>query len=109
MSENLLNAARNAHRAPVPVVIEDATLANQADPPIDFEAALLKLWAGRKSILLASLAAMLLATIIAFLIPPSFVSAVSFLPPSSSNSSNTSALMGQLSLLSGLEIGRAHV
>ena len=102
MPENLLKEAPNAYRAPVPVVIEDAIPANQADPPIDFEAAALKLWAGRKIILLAGVAAMLLAAILAFLIPPSFVSVVSFLPPSSSSSSNANALMGQLSLLSGL-------
>ena len=102
MPENLLKEAPNAYRAPVPVVIEDAIPANQADPPIDFEAAALKLWAGRKIILLAGIAAMLLAAILAFLIPPSFVSVVSFLPPSSSSSSNANALMGQLSLLSGL-------
>ena len=91
MSETVLNAARNVHRAPVPVVIEDAIPADQADPPIDFEAAVLKLWAGRKTILLAGLGAMLLATIIAFLIPPSFVSVVSFLRRVRQARSNASA------------------
>jgi len=102
MPENLLNAARNAHSSPVPELIEDATPVNPEDPPIDFQAAFLELWAGRKTILLAGLVALLLATIIAFLLPPYFVSVASFLPPSSSSSSGASALMGQLSQLSGL-------
>jgi len=103
MTEGLLNQ----EQAPVTAIPADQratsfTPEGQDEATIDLGAVAIELWAHRKTILLAGLAALLLATLIAFLFPPYFVSVASFVPPSSSNSLGSSVLMGQLSQLSGL-------
>ncbi len=67
---------------------------------VDLGAIAIELWTKRKFILLTALATLLVATLVALLLPPDYVSVASFVPPSPSGSS--SALMGQLSQLSSL-------
>lgn len=103
MAEGLLNH----EHGPVTGIPADPRAASfspeeQGEATIDLGAVATKLWTQRKTILLAGLAVLLLATLIAFLLPPYFVSAASFVPPSSSSSLGSSVLMGQLSQLSGL-------
>jgi uncharacterized protein involved in exopolysaccharide biosynthesis len=57
---------------------------------------------GRRTILIASLAALVLATVIAFVTPLSYTATTSFVPPGSTGSaSNATAVLGQLSALGG--------
>lgn len=63
------------------------------------------LYGSRKTIVLTTLCVFGLATAAAFLIHPKYTSTASFIPPTSSSSSGASALMGQLSQLSGMGAG----
>jgi len=105
MPENLLNASRHAHSTPVPESVDNPMSVDQEEPSINFEAAAIRLWAERRTVMRTGIAALILATVVAFLLPATYVSTASFLPPGSTSGSNASALMGQLSQLSGLGAG----
>ena len=72
---------------------------------VDVGAILRTLYRGRITLFVFMAGACALALTAAFLIPPTYTSIASFLPPSSGGSSATAALAGQLSQLSGISSG----
>jgi len=75
---------------------------SSGDQSVDLRWAVIVLWAQRWIVIRVAASFLVLAIIITFLIQPYYVSVASFLPPSSSGNAGASALMGQLSQLSGL-------
>jgi tyrosine-protein kinase Etk/Wzc len=73
----------------------------EEESSIDYAALLRTLYCGRKTIIVVTLAACVIATAVALLAPRQFTSRASFIPPNNSSAS-VSAFMGQLSQLSGL-------
>jgi tyrosine-protein kinase Etk/Wzc len=74
--------------------------AEEEEESIDFVEIFQTLRRGKKSIYQVSMGCFAIATLIAFLVPLSYTSAVSFIPPNLNNSSSmTSVLAGQLSAL----------
>ena len=55
----------------------------------------------RRRIFVATATALLLATLLAFLLPVNFTATASFIPPGSNNESSAAALMGQLASIGG--------
>ena len=82
--------------------IDDHDRAGEEYASIDYTKVAKTLRGGAKTILAAGLLALIISVLIALLIPVIFTSTASFLPPGSSSSAGASALMGQLSQLSGL-------
>jgi uncharacterized protein involved in exopolysaccharide biosynthesis len=72
----------------------------EEEDPIDLAALLQRLQRGRRTVFAVCISAFAMATIIAFLLPFWYTSAVSFIPPNlGGNSSMASALAGQISAL----------
>lgn len=81
--------------------VEDSIPPGEMETTIDFPAIFKSLREGKKTIVTSALSALVLATVIAFLIPVRYTASASFIPPNS-GMSGASALAGQLSQLSGL-------
>ena len=69
--------------------------------PITLSLILETLYEGRRLILIATLVTVLLATALAFLLPRTYTSTATFIPPGTNNNSGLSAIMGQMSLMGG--------
>jgi tyrosine-protein kinase Etk/Wzc len=59
------------------------------------------LYGGRRVIQIVTLSIFLLAVAITFILPKTYTSSATFIPPGSNNSSGLSAIMGQMSLMGG--------
>ena len=74
----------------------------EASEPFSLQTFLKLLRTNRRSILLSGLAGLVLATVVAFLLPPEYTATASFVPPgANTGSSSAAALMSQLSSIGG--------
>jgi tyrosine-protein kinase Etk/Wzc len=74
----------------------------ELDQPINYGAAALELWGARKKILIVGLGALIVAALIAYLIPPYYTASASFIPPAfgSSTASSMAASLNTLGVSS---------
>ena len=83
-----------------------ASLKEEGERSVDLTALYQVLRRGKKQIALTTAAAFAIAVLVAFILPAEYTSSVSFIPPSgSSSSAMASAILGQLPMLAGSELG----
>jgi tyrosine-protein kinase Etk/Wzc len=95
-----------ANRAPtsveastaLPAASPRSSAVDEPDAAIDFEAVALELWAERRIVVRAGTGALVVAAIVALLLPPYYTAGVSFIPPAS-GASGSAGLAASLSAL----------